>query len=207
MVVHGPVVIQSSVTLFEILCALIVFASVLLQSRLFREITGHYPSWISRIVMTIFFGPMAAGLICGPVIGIGSGFIGGLFRLSQGGPYMWTGLSVPILPGIPHPWQGALWKMQERNDVRRARTGTSCSILRPDTESPENKGRRDTPDWIGDGKEEFQHPQDRVGLRRGVAERDHERDEETDEPENGKGKEPDNSPLPVDNRTLHIHGI
>jgi PAS domain S-box-containing protein len=43
---------------------------------------------------------MAAGLICGPYIGIGSGIIGGLFRFAQGGPYMWTGLSAPILSGI-----------------------------------------------------------------------------------------------------------
>jgi len=117
-------VIQSSVALFEILCVIIVFASVLLQSRFFREITGHNPSWTTQIVLTVFFGlmsvfgtlsglsiygavvnvrdlgPMAAGLICGPVIGIGSGIIGGLFRFAQGGPYMWTGLSAPILSGI-----------------------------------------------------------------------------------------------------------
>ena len=46
------------------------------------------------------FGPMVAGLVCGPYIGIGSGIIGGLFRFSQGGQYMWTGLSAPILSGI-----------------------------------------------------------------------------------------------------------
>ncbi len=117
-------VFQSSLTLFEILCVIIVFASILLRSRFFREVAEDHPSWTTRIVLMIFFGvmsifgtlsglsiygavvnirdlgPMAAGLICGPAIGIGSGIIGGLFRFAQGGPYLWTGLSAPILSGF-----------------------------------------------------------------------------------------------------------
>lgn len=117
-------VFQSSLTLFEILCVIIVFASIFLRSRFFREVAADHPSWTTRIVLTIFFGvmsifgtlsglsiygavvnvrdlgPMAAGLICGPAIGIGSGIIGGVFRFAQGGPYLWTGLSAPILSGF-----------------------------------------------------------------------------------------------------------
>jgi len=117
-------IIQSSVTLFEILCVIIVFASVFMRSRFFHEVFERRPAWTTRILLMVFFGimsifgtlsglsiygavvnvrdlgPMAAGLLCGPVIGIGSGIIGGLFRFFQGGPYMWTGLSAPILSGI-----------------------------------------------------------------------------------------------------------
>jgi len=116
--------IQSSVTLFEIVCVIIVFATVFMRSRFFNEVFEHRPAWTTQILLMVFFGilsifgtlsglsiygavvnvrdlgPMAAGLVCGPYIGIGSGIIGGLFRFFQGGPYMWTGLSAPILSGI-----------------------------------------------------------------------------------------------------------
>jgi len=117
-------IIQSSVTLFEILCVIIVFASLFMRSRFFHEVFERHPKWTTQVLITVFFGimsifgtlsglsvhgavvnirdlgPMAAGLLCGPYIGIGSGIIGGLFRFAQGGPYMWTGLSAPILSGI-----------------------------------------------------------------------------------------------------------
>lgn len=117
-------ILQSSVTLFEILCVIIVFASIFMTSRFFNEVYEYRTSWSTRILLIVFFGilsifgtlsglsidgavinirdlgPMAAGLVCGPYIGIGSGIIGGLFRFAQGGPYMWTGLSAPILSGI-----------------------------------------------------------------------------------------------------------
>lgn len=116
--------IQSSVTLFEILCVIIVFASLFMRSRYFNEVFERHPAWTTQILLMVFFGimsifgtlsglsiygavvnvrdlgPMAAGLLCGPTIGIGSGIIGGLFRFFQGGPYMWTGLSAPILSGF-----------------------------------------------------------------------------------------------------------
>jgi len=117
-------IIQNSVTSFMIICVIIVFALVFVRSRFFAEIDEHRPGWTTQIILIVFFGilslfgsstglviygaavnvrdlgPMAAGLICGPYIGIGSGIIGGLFRFAQGGPYMWTGLSAPILSGI-----------------------------------------------------------------------------------------------------------
>lgn len=117
-------IIQNSVTSFMIICVIIVFATVFMRSRFFNEVYEHHPAWTTQVLLIIFFGilsifgtltglsiygavvnvrdlgPMAAGLICGPFIGIGSGVIGGLFRFAQGGPYMWTGLSAPILSGF-----------------------------------------------------------------------------------------------------------
>lgn len=116
--------IRDSVTLFEILCVIIVFTFIFLRSRFFQEVYEKRPSLTTQVILIVFFGilsifgtlsglsidgavmnirdlgPMAAGLVCGPFIGIGSGIIGGLFRFYQGGPYMWTGLSAPILSGI-----------------------------------------------------------------------------------------------------------
>ena len=117
-------IIQESVTLFEVLCVIIVFAFIFMRSRFFKEVYERRPSLTTQAILIVFFGilsifgtlsgltiygamvnirdlgPMAAGLVCGPYIGIGSGIIGGLFRFYQGGPYMWTGLSAPILSGI-----------------------------------------------------------------------------------------------------------
>nr|WP_319376027.1 PAS domain S-box protein [uncultured Methanoregula sp.] len=117
-------IIQSSVTLFQILCVIIVFASVFMRSRFFREVFEQRPKLTTQVLLMVFFGilsifgtlsglsiygavvnirdlgPMAAGLLCGPYIGLGAGIIGGLFRFFQGGPYMWTGLSAPILSGL-----------------------------------------------------------------------------------------------------------
>lgn len=97
-------IIQSSVTLFEILCVIIVFASIFMRSRFFNEIYEEHPKWTTRILLMVFFGilsifgtisglsvfgavvnirdlgPMAAGLVCGPYVGIGAGIIGGIFR-------------------------------------------------------------------------------------------------------------------------------
>ncbi|PKL70052.1 MAG: hypothetical protein CVV30_01385 [Methanomicrobiales archaeon HGW-Methanomicrobiales-1] len=117
-------IIQDSVTLFEILCVIIVFAFIFLRSRFFPEVYKKRPAWTTQVILIVFFGilsifgtlsglsidgavinirdlgPMAAGLVCGPYVGIGSGIIGGLFWFYQGGPYMWTGSFAPILSGI-----------------------------------------------------------------------------------------------------------
>ncbi len=117
-------IIQSSITLFEILCVIIVFATLFMRSRFFIEVFENRAGWSTQVLLIIFFGlmsvfgtlsglavdgavinirdlgPMAAGLLCGPYVGLGAGIIGGLFRFMQGGPYLWTGLSAPILSGI-----------------------------------------------------------------------------------------------------------
>ena len=117
-------IIQSSITLFEILCVIIVFATLFMRSRFFTEVFENRVRWSTQVLLIVFFGlmsvfgtlsglvvngavikirdlgPMAAGLLCGPYVGLGAGIIGGLFRFMQGGPYLWTGLSAPILSGI-----------------------------------------------------------------------------------------------------------
>jgi PAS domain S-box-containing protein len=117
-------IIQHTINLFEIVCVIIVFAFLFVKSRFFTEVYDQNPAWTTRVLLMVFFGilsifgtlswvsidgavmnvrdlgPMAAGLICGPYVGIGAGIIGGLFRFAQGGPYIWTGLSAPILTGL-----------------------------------------------------------------------------------------------------------
>ncbi|HWQ66072.1 MAG TPA: PAS domain S-box protein [Methanospirillum sp.] len=116
--------LHNSLVLFEIICVIAVFALFIIRSHFFTEILEHKARISTQIVLMVFYGlvsivgtvtgiglfgsignvrdigPMIAGLTCGPVIGIGAGLIGGVYRLMQGGPYMYTGLSAPIFCGI-----------------------------------------------------------------------------------------------------------
>lgn len=116
-------VVQSIITLFQMICVIIVFAYLFTRSRYFQEILEKKPSLKTQILLIIVFGllsvygtisgvtlygavlnvrdigPFIAGLCCGPWVGIGAGIIGGLYRCAGGGPYMYTGLIAPILAG------------------------------------------------------------------------------------------------------------
>ncbi len=130
--------LHNSFILFEIICVIAVFAIFLIRSHFFTEVLEHHPRIITQIILIIFYGllsivgtvtgislfgsignvrdigPMIAGLTCGPLIGIGAGIIGGVFRFMQGGPYMYTGLSAPIFCGI---MGGVLYLANNRNFV------------------------------------------------------------------------------------------
>ena len=117
-------IIQSIITLFQMICVIIVFAYLFTRSRYFLEILEKRPSLKTKILLIVVFGllsvygtisgvtlngavlnvrdigPFIAGLCCGPWVGIGAGIIGGLYRCAQGGPYMYTGLIAPILAGF-----------------------------------------------------------------------------------------------------------
>ena len=116
-------IVQSLITLFQMICVIIVFAYLFTRSRYFQEILEKKPSLKTQILLIIVFGllsvygtgsgvtlyggvltvrdigPIIAGLWCGPWVGIGAGIIGGLYRCAGGGPYMYTGLIAPILAG------------------------------------------------------------------------------------------------------------
>ncbi|MDO9326343.1 MAG: SpoIIE family protein phosphatase [Methanoregula sp.] len=117
-------ILQSSITLFQMICVIIVFAYLFTRSRYFLEILEKRPSLKTQVLLIVVFGllsvygtisgvtlygavlnvrdlgPLIAGLCCGPWVGICAGIIGGLYRCAQGGPYMYTGLIAPILAGF-----------------------------------------------------------------------------------------------------------
>jgi len=117
-------ILQSCITLFQMICVIIVFAYLFTRSRYFLEILEKKPSLKTQLLLIAVFGllsvygtisgvtlygavlnvrdlgPFIAGLCCGPYVGIGAGIIGGLYRCAQGGPYMYTGLIAPILAGL-----------------------------------------------------------------------------------------------------------
>ena len=130
--------LHNSFILFEIICVITVFAIFLIRSHYFTEVLEHHPRITTQILLMVFYGlvsivgtvtgiglfgsignvrdigPMIAGLTCGPVIGIGAGVIGGVFRFMQGGPYMYTGLSAPIFCGA---MGGVLYLVHNREFV------------------------------------------------------------------------------------------
>ncbi|MEI6839776.1 MAG: SpoIIE family protein phosphatase [Methanomicrobiales archaeon] len=117
-------ILQSLITLFQMICVIIVFAYLFTRSRYFLEVLEHHPRLSTQVLLIIVFGslsvygtisgvslngavlnvrdlgPIIAGLTCGPVVGIGAGLIGGTYRMAQGGPYMYTGFVAPVLAGL-----------------------------------------------------------------------------------------------------------
>ena len=97
------------VVLIEMICVVVVSAYVVTRTGVFREALKGKVTWKSGLFMVLFFGllsifgtysgleimgakvnvrdlgPMIAGLIGGPFVGVGAGLIGGLQRYSLGG--------------------------------------------------------------------------------------------------------------------------
>jgi sigma-B regulation protein RsbU (phosphoserine phosphatase) len=117
-------ILQSLITLFQMICVIIIFAYLFTRSRYFLEVLEHHPTLLTQVILIVVFGllsiygtisgvtlygavlnvrdlgPIIAGLACGPYIGTGAGIIGGLYRFSQGGPYMYTGFIAPVISGL-----------------------------------------------------------------------------------------------------------
>ena len=101
--------IEMLVVLIEMICVVIVVACLLTRTALFREVLKGKVTLRSGIILAILFGllsifgtysgldilgakvnvrdlgPMIAGLLAGPFVGIAAGLIGGLQRLTMGG--------------------------------------------------------------------------------------------------------------------------
>lgn len=112
------------VLLFQMACVIFFFTYLFGKSRFYTRILEHRLSLPLQILlavvfgcMSIFgmetgitfytayvnirdFGPLAGGLACGPVVGVGAGIIGCLFRLSLGGTNVYAVAVAPLICGI-----------------------------------------------------------------------------------------------------------
>jgi len=117
-------ILESLITLFQMICVIMIFAYLFTRSRYFIEVFEHRATLSTKIILVIFFGlisvygsiskiglygavlnvhdlgPIIAGLVCGPFVGLGAGIIGGAFRLTQGGPYMYAAALATIVAGL-----------------------------------------------------------------------------------------------------------
>lgn len=100
---------DSFVILIQLMGVIIIVSYLLTRSRIFPEILDGHPSLRTRIILIVLFGalsiygtlsgievegsyinvrdlgPLVAGLLAGPYVGIAAGIIGGAFRVSLGG--------------------------------------------------------------------------------------------------------------------------
>lgn len=116
--------------LLQLMCVIIVAAYLLTRSRIFPEILDGHPAISTQIILVILFGalsvygtvsgidflgsvvnvrdlgPMLAGLLAGPWVGIGAGLIGAAYRFSMGGLTVYSCSISAVFAGL---FGGLIW--------------------------------------------------------------------------------------------------
>lgn len=128
-------ILSSLIVLLQLMCVIIVAAYLLTLRRFFPEILEGHPAIKVQVLLILFFGalsvygtvagiefngaiinvrdlgPMLAGLLGGPVVGIGAGLIGAIHRLSLGGFTMYSCSLATVLAGL---FGGLIWLANKR---------------------------------------------------------------------------------------------
>ncbi len=129
-----PSIVGRYIILLQAVSVIIVAALLISRSRYFAEVLEGKPSRKSQLILLLFFGavsiygsvigidlfgarinvrdlgPLVAGLTCGPLVGLGAGFIGAAFRMTEGGftalPCSLAVLMAGVLGGLVYLWKG-----------------------------------------------------------------------------------------------------
>lgn len=128
-------ILSSLITLLQMMCVIIVVAYLLTRSRIFPQILDGHPAVKIQILLILVFGvlsiygtvagvefmgaiinirdlgPMLAGLLGGPVVGVGAGLIGAAYRLSLGGFTVYSCSLATVLAGL---FGGMIWLFSKR---------------------------------------------------------------------------------------------
>ncbi|MDO9326142.1 MAG: LytS/YhcK type 5TM receptor domain-containing protein, partial [Methanoregula sp.] len=112
------------VLLFQMACVVFLFAYLFAKSRFYLQVLEHRATLVTQIFLSLIFGllsvygmssnlsfltatvnirdfgPLAAGLACGPYVGLGGGIIGFIYRLSVGGTNVYAVAIGPLAAGI-----------------------------------------------------------------------------------------------------------
>jgi sigma-B regulation protein RsbU (phosphoserine phosphatase) len=102
-------IVSHSLVLLQATCVILVSAYLITRSRYFVEVLDGHRTWKNQLALILFFGavsvygsvigisysgavisvrdlgPLAGGLACGPLVGLGAGLIGGAVRMTMGG--------------------------------------------------------------------------------------------------------------------------
>lgn len=116
--------VSEFVLLFQMACVVFLFAYLFSRSRFFIQVLEHRASLAIQLFLTVVFGllsvygmssgisfytatvnirdfgPLAGGLACGPLVGLGAGIIGFVYRLSLGGTNVYAVAIGPLAAGI-----------------------------------------------------------------------------------------------------------
>jgi len=129
-----PSIVGRYIILLQAVSVIIVAALLISKSRYFAEVLEGRPSSKSQLILLLFFGavsiygsiigidlfgarinvrdlgPLVGGLACGPIVGLGAGFIGAAFRMTEGGftalPCSLAVLMAGVLGGLVYLWKG-----------------------------------------------------------------------------------------------------
>jgi len=138
-------ILSSLLVLLQLICVIIVVAYLLTRSRIFPEILDGHPTFKTQIILILLFGalsiygtlsgidflgarinvrdlgPMLAGLLAGPWVGLGAGLIGAAHRLTIGGFTVYSCSIATVFAGL---FGGLIWLHQKRKFA-----GTTIAVL------------------------------------------------------------------------------
>lgn len=121
---------SSLLVLLQLICVIIVVAYLLTRSRIFPEVLDGHPALKTQLILIVVFGalsvygtisgvdflgaivnvrdlgPMLAGLLGGPWVGLGAGLIGAAYRLTLGGFTVYSCSFATVLAGL---FGGLIW--------------------------------------------------------------------------------------------------
>jgi len=128
-------ILSSLLVLLQMICVIVVVAYLVTRSRFFPEVLDGHPAVKIQLILILVFGalsvygtmagvefmgaiinvrdlgPMLAGLLGGPWVGLGAGLIGAAYRLSLGGFTVYSCSLATVLAGI---FGGLIWLAKKR---------------------------------------------------------------------------------------------
>jgi phosphoserine phosphatase RsbU/P len=128
-------IVSSLLVLLQMMCVVIVIAYLLTRSRFFADVLDGHPAIKIQILLTLIFGalsiygtvagvefmgaiinirdlgPMLAGMLGGPFVGLGAGLIGAAYRFSLGGFTVYSCSLATVIAGI---FGGLIWLANKR---------------------------------------------------------------------------------------------
>lgn len=123
-------ILSSLLVLLQMMCVVIVVAYLLTRSRFFADVLDGHPTIKIQLLLVLIFGalsvygtvagvefsgaiinirdlgPMLAGMLGGPVVGMGAGLIGAAYRFSLGGFTAYSCSLATVIAGI---FGGLIW--------------------------------------------------------------------------------------------------
>lgn len=138
-------IFSSLLVLLQLIAVIIVVAYLLTRSRIFPEILDGNPTLKTQVILVLLFGalsiygtlsgidflgakinvrdlgPMLAGLLAGPWVGVGAGLIGALHRLTLGGFTVYSCSLATVFAGL---FGGLIWLHQKKKFA-----GTTIAVL------------------------------------------------------------------------------
>ncbi|WP_321504436.1 SpoIIE family protein phosphatase [uncultured Methanoregula sp.] len=131
-------ILSSLLVLLQLICVIVVVAYLVSRRQFFNDVLDGHPAIKIQVLLILVFGalsvygtvagvefmgafinvrdlgPMVAGLIGGPVVGVGAGLIGAAYRMSLGGFTVYACSLATLLAGL---FGGLIWLFNKRKFI------------------------------------------------------------------------------------------